>query len=648
MTTDFNYGKSTIITTGPVKPKDRNVPMNARYRVEKYADIATIPVPAVGELVFVLSDENNDNQQNIYVIKSLKPSNLGVADSLVDEVVPLKTFLGTDDINLSDYVTEEELNNRGYATTTEVDQKIANAVTGGTVDLSSYATKEYVDGEIDNISIPTKLSELQNDMDFIVDGEEVNATSLNGKKFSEPMTKAQYDAIVDKDEDTLYLVDDNESIIGIPDYSSTDANKILAVNSNGSAIEWIDAPTGSGSNIFFRSINTGEIFVKALPGESYGNIVVSTNSISINEGSSSTFTVKLDSAPTNNQVINISVSNSNSTVDKSELTFTPENYNIEQTVTINTTASHENYNNTASTITLANDNVSSKTINVTIVNTDIKEEESYGNIVVSTDSISINEGSSSTFTVKLDSAPTNNQNVNFSIKNSYCRLDNTSLTFTPENYNIEQTVTITCIHDSSSYFNKIDSVSVFNSKVGSKTIKVTIVNTDENNIQGELVQEGLYKSFVNQSGSTTFEDTNNFIIDKGNATIVAKISKMEGASNPACAIIQRSGAYKFDRNWQGTISWSLSGNIYPSSTTTINTDDNIFIMYVITYPYIKSYINNTLVKIDSIPDSFNFKDSFDSNTVTVGNANYNIDLYLYNRALNENEMMQNYKFMGGN
>ena len=238
MTTDFNYGKSTIITTGPVKPKDRNVPMNARYRVEKYADIATIPVPAVGELVFVLSDENNDNKQNIYVIKSLKPSNLGVADSLVDEVVPLKTFLGTDDINLSDYVTEDELNNRGYATTAEVDQKIANAVTGGTVDLSSYATKEYVDGEIDNISIPTKLSEFQNDMDFIVDGEEVNATSLNGKKFSEPMTKAQYDAIADKDEDTIYLIDDDSSIQSVPNYTQTDVNKVLTVNDTGTGLEW--------------------------------------------------------------------------------------------------------------------------------------------------------------------------------------------------------------------------------------------------------------------------------------------------------------------------------------------------------------------------------------------------------------------------
>ena len=104
MSTDFGYNNTTIASTGAVRPKIKNVPLNARYRVETFADISKIPLPAVGELVFVMSDENNNSQQNIYVIKSLKASALGVADSLVDEVVPLKTFLGTEDINLSDYV----------------------------------------------------------------------------------------------------------------------------------------------------------------------------------------------------------------------------------------------------------------------------------------------------------------------------------------------------------------------------------------------------------------------------------------------------------------------------------------------------------------------------------------------------------------
>ena len=215
MTTDFNYGNTTITSEGPFKPKNRNVPMNARYRVETYADIATIPVPAVGELVFVLSDENNNNQQNIYVIKSLKASNLGVADSLVDEVVPLKTFLGTNDINLSDYVTEDELMNL----------------------------------------IPNKTSDLVNDSNFISSNDEIDADKINGKTISEPMTKEEYDAITPKDTNTIYLVEDD-----IPEYSSNEANKVLAVNSNGDSLEWISVAnigTGGGDNTVVETPSSG-------------------------------------------------------------------------------------------------------------------------------------------------------------------------------------------------------------------------------------------------------------------------------------------------------------------------------------------------------------------------------------------------------
>ena len=77
----------------------------------------------------------------------------------------------------------------------------------------------------------------------------VDAVSLNGKSFSEPMTKAEYDALLDKDPNTIYLVDDDTTITGVPDYSISDANKVLAVNSNGTALAWIDAPSGSGNGL---------------------------------------------------------------------------------------------------------------------------------------------------------------------------------------------------------------------------------------------------------------------------------------------------------------------------------------------------------------------------------------------------------------
>ena len=239
MSTDFSYNNSLIITTGPVRSKDRNVPMNARYRVGTYADIATIPVPAVGELVFVLSDENNDNKQNIYVIKSLKASNLGVADSLVDEVVPLKTFLGTEDINLSDYVTETELNDKGYATVSEVDQKIASAVTGGTVDLSGYALKTEV---------PTKVSQLENDNGFVTETYVGDAMldALDGHTFKF-LTQAEYDSLSDSEkinESIVYNITDSVQ----DSYSLSYENNTLSLNNNDTPISSVTIENSSRIN----------------------------------------------------------------------------------------------------------------------------------------------------------------------------------------------------------------------------------------------------------------------------------------------------------------------------------------------------------------------------------------------------------------
>ena len=95
-----------------------------------------------------------------------------------------------------EYISETELNEKGYATETYVQTKIAEVATGGTVDLSNYATKTELTTElnkkanlshthnaedINGLNIPTKLSELQNDSGFIseISSEYINETELN-------------------------------------------------------------------------------------------------------------------------------------------------------------------------------------------------------------------------------------------------------------------------------------------------------------------------------------------------------------------------------------------------------------------------------------------------------------------------------------
>ena len=102
----------------------------------------------------------------------------------------------------------------------------------------------------------------------------------------------------------------------------------------------------------------------------------------------------------------------------------------------------------------------------------------YGNIILSTTSLSFDENATTTFTVKLDKAPTDNQVVKLSVSNAYCTLNKSSLTFTSSNYSVAQTVTVSGVHDSTNYSNKTSLITLSSTNVSSKTISVTIENID--------------------------------------------------------------------------------------------------------------------------------------------------------------------------
>ena len=93
MTTDFTYGGKQILSSGPFKPSGKDMPSDARTRVESYADIASIPNPHVGLKITVKVDETNNNKMTDYIVKSLKANSMGVANSAIDEVVRSVDYL---------------------------------------------------------------------------------------------------------------------------------------------------------------------------------------------------------------------------------------------------------------------------------------------------------------------------------------------------------------------------------------------------------------------------------------------------------------------------------------------------------------------------------------------------------------------------
>lgn len=134
MATDFSYNGKQILSDGPFKPNGKDMPNDARTRVECYADITTIPNPYVGLKITVKVDETNDNKMTDYIVKSLKANSMGIANSAIDEVVRYIDYLGAssggsvsqEDINtaVNNYLTEHPVT--GGATAEQVAQIQAN------------------------------------------------------------------------------------------------------------------------------------------------------------------------------------------------------------------------------------------------------------------------------------------------------------------------------------------------------------------------------------------------------------------------------------------------------------------------------------------------------------------------------------------
>ena len=192
MATDFSYGGKQIVASGPFRPSGKNTPVDARTRVNTYADIVSIPTPFIGMRITVLADETNSNKMTDYIVKSLKANSSGIADMAINEVVRYVDYLGVSGGSSSGgsgegLTTEQaqqlqtayEHSQSDHVTMDEVNVAIANAqLGGGEVDTTSFATDLSLTGSSlqlknnegtligNSISLPNKVSLLTNDLDF--------------------------------------------------------------------------------------------------------------------------------------------------------------------------------------------------------------------------------------------------------------------------------------------------------------------------------------------------------------------------------------------------------------------------------------------------------------------------------------------------
>ena len=327
MATDFNYNNKTIDSGGPIKPSGTDQPGDPRTRVDFYSDIKLIPNPYIGMIVTVKMDETNQNKMTDYKVLSLKANALGIANSVIDRVQRYVEYLG---VSAGGSVSQEEIN---------------TAVSNYFVEhpVSSGATAEQAAQiESNKTAIGDENSGLIKEINYIKNIEITNLKTTVGNS--------------------------NSGLI--KDVNDLKQNGVSQDNINTAVSDYLSKnPIDVG--ITLRDVVKDEIFIVSTVKEVYGNIIISNPSINVSENSYTTFTVKLDKAPTNNQTISISLDNQNCSIDKTTLLFTPQTYANEQTVKV-TGASDPSYENKASIITLSSNNVPNKIINVTIDNIDVE------------------------------------------------------------------------------------------------------------------------------------------------------------------------------------------------------------------------------------------------------------------------------------
>ena len=150
----------------------------------------------------------------------------------------------------------------------------------------------------------------------------------------------------------------------------------------------------------------------------------------IDEGGSGAYTVKLNTQPTSDVTVTVNdpAGKTDVTAESASLTFTTSNWGTSQTVTVSAAEDADASQDTATvTHTMrGGDYESFAAPNVAVAVTD----NDTAGVTVSPTSLTVNEGATDTYTVRLNTLPTSNVLVAISSNNTDVTVPSSTLTFT--------------------------------------------------------------------------------------------------------------------------------------------------------------------------------------------------------------------------
>ena len=234
------------------------------------------------------------------------------------------------------------------------------------------------------------------------------------------------------------------------------------VTVRGVADQTVDGPTfytivtgaAVSDDPVYNGLDADDFIVYSVDTDVAGLTVTPTSGLVTSEvGATATFAMRLNTRPIGTVTIHLSSSNTGEvTLNTSSLVFTRDNWNVAQTVTVTGVA--DNFADGDQAITIVTDSavstdpnyngINPDDVSVTNLNSDVA-----GVIVGPVGGLTTSEsGGSDRFTVRLTTRPSDIVTLTFSSRNpAEGIVSNPTITFTPANWNIPQTVNVAGVDD---------------------------------------------------------------------------------------------------------------------------------------------------------------------------------------------------------
>jgi hypothetical protein len=303
---------------------------------------------------------------------------------------------------------------------------------------------------------------------------------------------------------------------------------------------------------------------------STNTILTDTSAVTVSEGGTNTFSVKLMAAPAEPVVVSVdrvSGDTDITVINGALLSFDSGNWDIYQTVTL-AAAEDADADDGAALVRCTAVDFTSADVNVT-------EADNEFNIVTSTNAVTVPEGGTAFFDVQLSENPGGEVTVNVSRVSGDSNIQvsgGSLLVFNSGNWNIDQTVTLSASQDADT----VNGTAVIECTIpGASTQSVTATEADDDTPPGIVVRGSGYAPTATNTTTTataSFMATNSGLA--GNYLIIAAVSETANVTSmtfngsPMIQLYEylSTGMVEFfgiaTSSLSGTVNVTYSGNVF--------------------------------------------------------------------------------------